>query len=66
MNECKIKPAALSLVHSYSEDFVLKNRTVKTIPDLFDEKYIDTPYNEPIKACNQVEVNMTDEDIKII
>ena len=66
MSECKIKPATLSLVHPYSEDFVLKSRTVKTIPDLIDEEYTDIPFNELIKACNQVEVSMTDEDIKII
>ena len=66
LKEYKIKPVALSLVQPYPEHFVLNSRTIKTIPDLFDETYLDVPYHELIKACNQVNISLTDRDIKII
>ena len=66
LNECRIKPVALSLVQPYSEHFVLKSRTIETIPDLIDETYLDITYHEVIKTCNQVSISLTDRDIKII
>ena len=66
LNDCKIKPVALSLLQPYSEAFVLKSRTIKTIPDLFDEKYLNAPYDELIKACYEVNISVTDKEIDII
>ena len=66
LNDCKIKPVSLSLVHPYSEAFVLKSRTIKAIPDLFDEQYSNTPYDELIKACYKVNISVTDQEIDII
>ena len=43
LNDCKITPVALSLVQPYSEAIILKSRTTKTIPDLFDEQYLNAP-----------------------
>ena len=66
LNDCKIKPVALSLVQPHSEAFLLKSRTIKTIPDLFDEQYLNTPYDELIKACYEVNISVTDQEIDII
>ena len=66
LNDCKIKPVALSLVQPYSEGFVLKSRTVKAIPDLFDEQHLNTPYDELIEGCYEVNISVTDKEIDII
>ena len=41
LNDCKTKPAALSLLHPYSESFVFKSRDSPRITDLYDNKYLD-------------------------
>ena len=66
LNDCKIKPVALSLVQPYSEALVLKSRTIKAIPDLCDEQYLNTPYDELIKACYEVNISVTAQEIDII
>ena len=66
LNDCKTKPAALSLVHPYSEPFVLKSRDFPRITDLYDNKYLDLEYHELIKECSQVTLNISDVNIKLI
>ena len=66
MNDCKTKPAALILVHLYSESLVLKSRDLPRITDLCDNKYLDLEYDELIKECSQVTLNVSDVDIKLI
>ena len=66
LNDCKIKPVALSLVQPYSEAFILKSRTIKTIPDSFNRQYLNAPYDELIKACYEVNISVTDQEIDII
>ena len=66
LNDCKIKPVALSLVQPYSEAFVLKSRTIKAVPDLFDEQDLNTPHYELTKACYEVNISVTDQEIDII
>ena len=66
LNKCKIKPVALSLVRPYSEQFVKKSRKAPTIPDLFDKKYTEHSYPELLKACSEVKLNLTPEEIKQI
>ena len=66
LNKGKIKPVALSLVRPYSEQFVNKSRNAPTIPDFFDQKYMEHSYPELLKACSEVELNVTPEEIKQI
>ena len=54
------------MVQPYSEAFILKSRTIKTIPDLFNEQYLNTAYDELIKACYEVNISVTDQEIDII
>ena len=66
LNDCKTKPAALSLVHPYSESLVIKSRDLPRTTDLYDNKYLDLEYHELIKECSQVTLNISDVDIKLI
>ena len=62
----KIKLVALSQVRPYLEQFVNKSGNAPTIPDLFDQKYMEHSYPELLKACSEVELNLTPEQIKQI
>ena len=66
MTPAKIKPVVQNLVQPYSEAFILKSRTIETIPDLFDEQYLNAPIDELIKACYEVNISVTDPEIDII
>lgn len=56
LNSCKAKPVSLSLIHPFSETFVLKSRNIPTIPDLFDKKYLDLEYHDLLEACSNVNI----------
>ena len=66
LNDCKIKQVPLSLVQPYCKAFVLKSGTIKAIPGLFDEQYLNAPYDELIKACYEFNISVTDQEIDII
>ena len=42
-----------------------KERNVKTISDLFDKKYLDINYNKLLDACDGVNVELTEDEIRI-
>ena len=42
---------------------VLKSRCVPTVSDLFDKKYLDLCYPELLKACHEVDIKITKEQI---
>ena len=65
-NTCKSKPVALSLIYPYSESFVTRSRTIQTVPDLYNEKYLNMQYNELLEACAKVNIEITPEEAKII
>ena len=50
----------------YSDSFVLQNRNIPTITDLFQEKFLDLSYPELLAECNTVNVELTDKDIEVI
>ena len=66
LNTCKSKPVALSLIYPYSVSFVTKSRTIQTVPDLHNEKYLNMQYNELLEACAKVTIEITPEQAKII
>ena len=66
LNTCKSKPVELTLIYPYSESFVTKSRTIQTFPDLYNEKYLNMQYNEPLEACAKVNIEITPEQAKII
>ena len=59
LNTCNSKPVALSLIYPYSVSFVTKSRTIQTVPDLYDEKYLNMQYNELLEACAKVNIEKT-------
>ena len=66
LHSCKTKPVSLSLIHPFSETFVLKSRNIPTIPNLFDKKYLDLEYHNLLEACSNVSIQITAEERKLI
>ena len=67
LSKCKdSKPIALSLIPQCAESHVLQSRTIPTITDLFDEKYHYLTYPELRKVCNDVKVELSKEQIKVV
>lgn len=61
LSKCDIKPIALSLIPEYADSFVLKSRTVPTIFDNFNRKYLDLSYPELVKVCQEVKIELSKE-----
>lgn len=55
------KPIAPSLIPQFAESYGLQSRTIPTINDLFDKKYLDLTYPELLKVCNDVHVELSKE-----
>ena len=60
------KPIALSLIPQFEESYVLQSGTVPTINDLFNKKYLNFTFPELLKVCNDVEVELSKEQIKAV
>ena len=65
LSKCRSKPIPLSLpvIPEYADSYFLKNRCMPTISDLFDKKYLDLCYPELLKACHEVDIKITKEQI---
>ena len=63
---CKNKPVVLSIIHPYSKMFVPRSSNIQVIPDLFDKKYLDMEYHELLKACSEIKLEISKEDLQII
>lgn len=66
LSKCKVAPVCLSLVHPYYEQFVLKSRGIQTVTDLYSTENIKLSYPELLKKCNEIDLNITTEEIEII
>eukprot|EP00795_Rhopilema_esculentum_P009845 gene9845-18423_t len=66
INESNKKPVILSLVPEFSEQFVLKSRRIPTLPALYDYENLKLTYPELLQKCCEVEVKLSDSDIKLI
>eukprot|EP00795_Rhopilema_esculentum_P001003 gene1003-10782_t len=66
LSKCKVKPAALSLVHPYANSFISNSSGIATIAELFDEKYLSYQYHDLIQACSDIHVTISSEDAKQI
>lgn len=64
LNQCSIKPVALSLIKSYAETFVVKSRTIPTITDLFYKRYLDYSYPDLLHACSEGRVQLSEGNIE--
>ena len=66
LNSCKTKPVTFSLIRYPFSCFVSKSRNVPTIPVLFDKKYLDLEYHDLLKACSNINIQITAEEIKLV
>ena len=64
LSECSIKPVCL--IHPYSESFISSTRDIKSIPDLYEMKYVDLSYPDLLQECYKVDLKLSDEQIKAI
>ncbi len=55
-----MKSGALSLVHPYADSFISKSNKIKTVTDLFDEKYLNYDYQ------NEISLSISDAEAKQI
>ena len=58
-----IKPIALSLIPEYADSSVLKSRTIRTIFENFNRKYLDLSCTELVKVCQEVNIELFKEQI---
>lgn len=69
LSACGTKPAILSLVDPYASNYVPKS-TLSSFPqplqELYDEEYSKLIYTELLKACEMVEVVVTEEMAKSV
>ena len=66
LNLCETKAVVLSLLDPYAEQFVAKSRNVPVLSDLYDVSNLDLDYPELLQKCREVEISMSDEEIKIV
>lgn len=63
LSKSSSKPIALSLIPEYADSYILKSRCVPTISDLFNKRYLALSYPELLKACQEVDIEITKEQI---
>lgn len=59
LNLCKYEPVVLSIVYPYSQSFVPKSVHKQAIPVFFDKKYLDMEYQELLKACSNIKLQLS-------
>ncbi len=66
---CKSKPAILSLVESYSDDYVPKCLDIslpKPLTDLYDSQHLNKNYSELLKITTEIDIHITTEQIQTV
>ncbi|CAH3177579.1 unnamed protein product, partial [Porites lobata] len=63
LNQCNVKPVALSLIKDYADQFVAKSRSVPVVSDLFETVNLELQYPELLRKCVNVQLDITNEDI---
>lgn len=58
MNDCKVKPVALSLVSLYSQGFVLQSGNVPNIPEQFEPSNLELSYDDDLNKCFEVKLTL--------
>ena len=66
LNETNVKPAILSLISPYSDQFVLKSHQIPTLSDLYDPANLKLSYPELLKKCSGIDVSLSDDEITLI
>ena len=63
LSKCKTKPVVLSLVPPHADSYVLPSRKIPTIMDLFNKNNLELPFNELLKICQSINIEITEEQI---
>ena len=63
LNQCNVKPVALSLTKDYADQFVAKSRSVPVVSDLFETVNLELQYPELLRKCVNVQLDISNEDI---
>ena len=66
LNECQFKSVALSLIEPYSEQFIMKSRSIPTISDLFDPCNFDLSYPELLEKCENIDLTISESQVELI
>ena len=66
LNQCNVKPVALSLTKDYADQFVEKSRSVFVVSDLFETVNLELQYPELMRKCVNVQLDISIEDISNI
>lgn len=51
LSECQIKPVCLTLIYPFCDSFILSTRNLKSVTDLFENKYLQLSYTDLLKEC---------------
>ena len=69
LSKCGTKPAILSLVDPYSDNYVPKvvqPSFPKPLPQMFDEKYLKYSYTELLAACEKSNITLTEQMVTAV
>lgn len=69
LSKCGTKPAILSIVDPYSDNYVPKvvqPSFPKPLQQLFDEKYLKYSYTELLAACKEIEITLTEQMVAAV
>ena len=63
LNDCKVKPVALSLVPLYNKEFILPSRNIPSIPEQFEPSLLELPYPDLLKKCFAIKLTLSSEQV---
>ena len=66
LNQCSVKPVALSLQDDYAGQFVVGSRAVPVITDLYETQNLDLNYPDLLRKCLAVKLEITEENIALV
>lgn len=66
LNQCSVKPVALSLQDDYGGQFVVGSRTVAVITDLYETQNLDLNYPDLLRKFLAVKLELTVENIALV
>ena len=64
LSKCQTKPILLSLMSPYADSYVLPSRNIPTVMSLFDKEYLDLSYQDLIKVCQSIQIDISKEQIE--
>ena len=66
LNQCEIKAVALSSIPPFADQFVDQSRSVPVVSKFFHTENVSLAYTELLRKCNEVQLNYSDEQIKLV